>query len=1181
MSIMNASRRRLIVRVVAVLVLLLGGLAAWWQLDDPNAPTPRQAGPVAPPAPSTPQEPLSNTGERLQLSEPKVVPATPVTEVPSDPITDVKDPEPESRDFDDPLFTVDGDLVPMDGLAGLDRNRKPVNPVERKFAVRVSGKVSTPDGKPVEGATVSAKRTYHLLSDAGMTIPSTRTTYVFPSRVGDASLSISTATTDELGNYELDVEGTVIREPAPSPITIQFAITAAADGLILSQCRGIHNYGSDPIPKVITGVDLVLCKPASVSGVVTRGDNGLPYEGAAVALTRPYPMELVGKHYRISDSLSASSYIPPPLVRHIAGPDGRFRFDGVADGEYLCWAVWPTTTHAEWRYLYKQPPQQTPQVATVTVKNGDVIDGIKLVLDRRADVVFRTHPVIDEAPGVELVDVRGSARDSSFFRVANDALQAVKQPDGSWKVAGVMAHHRALVVFAKGYLTAMAKFMPTAGMDVDLGTLDLSLGGIIDGRVVDESGRGLGGATIELRDGVDAFGFSVGHRRPPPVRSTLSDESGTFRFTGLAPRTRYNVLASLKERHSASADTLVLDTEPSVIELILSPATSVVFGRIEFAGSGNATGTAPSGPATVSGAGPVPKVPHNATIVALDATHPEVAKLVSGGSLSRSMATADRTDIAISSDWTFRQAIKPGKYRLVYRHDSESQIVDVEVAAGGEVEAIFRVGKLGSIRGKVIGPDGRALAGATVTLHSPPRGSTQVKLDPITDKTPTAVSGVAGEFEFTDLRPGPHIVWLPDYPHLQHNPIRTVPGVTSGKVTVVAGEPTELVIDLGKAPEGAAVYINIRIDGPRASITLPTLHLNGDAAKPRHSGFFMLPDRRFMANDVPAGDHVVIAHFTVMATRPVSFGDAIKIHVPRVLGEVNVTHEVKLAALSGVIELPSRAGFRGNDVKILPIQIYKLGGEATGANSQYVIPDADGKFLHTHIAHGFYRIEVQAPGLANSYQEVEIRADTHVTLTCGEPAGTMLLEFGGIEGDQSEAVLAEFQKLFGGSTFKVIDAVGKSALVNGHQHVGCHELFSDRTWRSPPITPGRVTVTVTHTMAEPTEFVVDIPSGGEATKSITITLRPRLHLTIAAGNSPSGDPESVAIDVRSIGINPTHRGTIKLTRMPDGSYSGHGYVRGTGELVLSSNRGHISEATSKITLERSAVVSHTIVLEVR
>lgn len=1161
-------------RVAAVVALLLAGVGVWWLLQDDTEPQPSPATPAVGQENPNPRQSRPTGGGQSRAdgrSESGIGNAQSTNrtdQVPAD--TQPAAPEPATLRPPVPRqLTVDGEAFPDELLNRIPPAGPDSDSVD--FSTMVTGVVRDAAGNPVAEALVWADTESEGLGRMSQNHGNGK--YERRMRQGAGMLTGNTQTrSGDDGSYHLRLTGRMNRRKDTGMASLAFTVHARKDSL-LPQISCTVNYSgmfpNPPVPESFTGLDLtVALRTGSVAGRVVWASSGEACPGAAVALMRDDLTALQAQSVRIDASSHTGMTLPAtvPLMR--ASKDGDFHFKGVPDGEYLCWAVEPGMAHSAWRLQYDSLPDGTRQASKLTVRNGEAVSQVTLEIPRLASLRFRTSPVLDAVPGVRLA---ARSLQESWSRTGVQAQEKWKpapEVGGGYMIPRISPLHKFLVVIVPGYLAAEAPIVHDNGLDIDLGTIELDLGGAIGGRVVDETGRPMPGADV-----VAAADMGMGDLSrfgQSPMFSTVSANDGTFRLTGLDIQVRHTIGASLEGYHEGKA---LVSPRPAAnaaeVVLTLARADAVVFGRVEFAEGHLAA-------ATNFMTFPGGLRPTGRFVFAIDAESQAGKDLRPGRSTIHN--NAEVITLPVATDWTFRKQFKPGKYKLVFTHGSETKILEAEAVAGQETEVVFRFGERSGIRGKVIGTDGNPLEGARVVLYGPTSSTGQMAyaMDPRV-QAGTVQTDRDGLFHFPSLKPGSYLAWLPDHVTLQHHPDSMQS--RSQRVKLADGADGEAVIDLSKPPVGAVVYMTLALNGVPQPSFGPRIAINQDARRTEHPGFFRLADGTMLAVGVPEGRHSVSYSVIVSTPRTSGVNGTVAFDVPPGAKEVRVHHDVVTATLSGTVVIPGGTQVSTSEIRVIPWGLTGPGGASTGSGASIIQVGEDGSFSKPNISHGWYRIEVRAPGFQPSNTEVEITKDTHVTLRLGDPAATIRLEYTGFSPELPPESVELAAERASAMEIVIRDSANNNAIgtpPSKSQPPHAPSLYLTGSMDIPNVTPGTVTVYVVHPMAEAFTAEVAAVSGQTTTVKVGFRLAPKLTLTLPASDvPPPAGRESVHIIVRR---EPTggRMCIITLNRQADGSFSGSEYVPASGTAYLYTTAATVTPETASVTLAPGSSVSHTI-----
>jgi|GEM_PF-1972922 len=289
-------------------------------------------------------------------------------------------------------------------------------------------------------------------------------------------------------------------------------------------------------------VDFVLQDEAPLAGRVVDGE-GRPVGGADVI------------------AVDRAAYRDVGHGRATSGPDGAFRITGLAEGSY--------------QLLYRAPgfrpgvrndvesPQEELELVldSMVAFRGMVVDAETGAPLRDFDLRLR-RPGASGEPSVVLEpiqEVRGAA--GGAFALF------VRQPRGSFQVEAR----------AEGYAPSYsAPFENPEGGDVEELSIEMTRGGAIVGRLVDDQGEPVSGGRVETRDANwsdDPLTAALGDYFPSDatVRHSRSGRDGRFRLENLRPGS-YLLLAQAPRLHRVAVGDLAVDAggEVDVGELVLT-----------------------------------------------------------------------------------------------------------------------------------------------------------------------------------------------------------------------------------------------------------------------------------------------------------------------------------------------------------------------------------------------------------------------------------------------------------------------------------------------------------------------------------------------------------------------------------------------------------------------------------
>lgn len=537
--------------------------------------------------------------------------------------------------------------------------------------IRLEGQVIDGDAKPVAGATITIdtrpSRTAVSESDGS---------FVFEGLTGRAYDLVATAgelvggpVTVQLtertepvilrlaAGASVDVTVTRARDRAPAAgarVELHGLVErdAAADSAGLATLRGVPP-GWYAVVASATGL-----APSTTFAHVTTGTTSVRLElvaGAGVAgiVIDPNGTPIAGAKVRYE---GASDWTQGSADSIKTGADGRFQIAAMAAGSYRFEAR--HDEHAagvtETVVLDGSTPRED---LTIRLRAGATIEGV-VVDAKRAPVAWARVRVREETAGLPMQRTR----------------QATADAQGKFRIAGLprTGVHAVALGEQSTSKTARVDLAATAAARIEL-VLDVE--GLIAGHVLDGTGEPVQGAQVWAH--AEIGGADDAHLRGE--QAALTDGAGAFSFHGLAP----GIYTLFTQPPGASPD---YDT------LLLRPEVKAKVGdrdvRVVLPGDGSVTGKvvfADGKPVTLF-----------------------VASLGGWGS-ARSVATKDGTFVL--------RDLPPREYRITIRGTgfAEKSVDPIKLEPGKTVDlGTITVQPGRSISGRVVDPDGKPIAGATV-----------------------------------------------------------------------------------------------------------------------------------------------------------------------------------------------------------------------------------------------------------------------------------------------------------------------------------------------------------------------------------------------------------------------------------------------------------------------------------
>jgi carboxypeptidase family protein len=362
-------------------------------------------------------------------------------------------------------------------------------------------------------------------------------------------------------------------------------------------------------------------------------------------------------------------------------PTGKFlQQETNAKGEYRFKDVEPANDY----YLVARHPDYSPkQEQLISVaEQGDT---------RAPDLILKAGSTISGLVTDEGNSGIPNARldlESAFFPDQGDSpdlMRTVTDGTGHYEIKNVPADARVLTVSADGFGTQTQMQVPIKGTPGEVLTIDFKLlaGQPIGGRVVGSDGLGVVGAKISA--------FSTGQNQSYRGEA-VSIEDGQFRIDNLHPGS-YILQAEAKgyrqQKHTRQ------QTGDLTVQIDML-AQACVEGRVIQAGNGN----------------PVPS---------FSITVRRVSQPQGQGTAKVYEDTGVVEVVNDSADGTFRLCgLDPGTYALMASSATAAPTLSdtFQVIENQRVtNLVVRLSAGGSIKGRVVGPDGAPVRGAVVSSH--------------------------------------------------------------------------------------------------------------------------------------------------------------------------------------------------------------------------------------------------------------------------------------------------------------------------------------------------------------------------------------------------------------------------------------------------------------------------------
>ncbi|MBP9205022.1 MAG: sigma-70 family RNA polymerase sigma factor [Kofleriaceae bacterium] len=242
----------------------------------------------------------------------------------------------------------------------------------------------------------------------------------------------------------------------------------------------------------------------------------------------------------------------------VTDPGGGFAFAGLPDAEYTVRAVRPGAAQGSWLSEGTRTRPGGPDLRLVLPADGRVVGKVALP---------------DGSPATAFVAAVGGAWGVPFTSTAGEfALEAAP---GRHAVVitgpGFVAHHHEAVEIKPG-------------ADTDLGTITVTPGRSVSGRVTRTDGTPASGATVAAGHGLSGGGAELFIAdESPGARETTTDRDGRYLLEGFGPGALM-VVAGGRDLGRSQSARVPAGATSAVVDLVLAPTTGLR-GRVVKAGA--------------------------------------------------------------------------------------------------------------------------------------------------------------------------------------------------------------------------------------------------------------------------------------------------------------------------------------------------------------------------------------------------------------------------------------------------------------------------------------------------------------------------------------------------------------------------------------------------------------------